>query len=72
MKCYAVRYIKINISKCYLSDFPKTRTFPLSAYCLSCNLINMQGIPFKIAAHFKEQLLKKLPIIFSKNHLFLF
>ena len=25
MKCYTVRYIKISIPKCYLSDFPKTR-----------------------------------------------
>ena len=23
-KCYTVRYIKISIPKCYLSDFPKT------------------------------------------------
>ena len=72
MKCYTVRYIKISIPECYPSDFPKNRTSPLSAYCLSCNLMNMQGIPFKIAAHFKEQLLKKLPIIFSKIIYFCF
>ena len=28
MKCYTVRYIKIGIPKCYLSDSPKTRTSP--------------------------------------------
>ena len=31
MKCYTVRYIKISIPKCYLSDFPKTRISPLKS-----------------------------------------
>ena len=31
MKCYTVRYGKISIPKCYLSDFPKTRTSPLKS-----------------------------------------
>ena len=31
MKCYTVRYIKISIPKCYLSDFPKTQISPLKS-----------------------------------------
>ena len=31
LKCYTVRYIKISNPKCYLSDFPKTQTSPLTA-----------------------------------------
>ena len=30
MKCDTVRYIKISIPKCYLGDFPETRTSSLS------------------------------------------
>ena len=57
MKCYTVRYIKVSIPKCYLSDFPKTRTSPLRYR--------------HIAGHFESFNCLKFQTSFLKNKSFL-